>query len=132
VAARVLLMIGDGLFWNRALYPDFDPQTLVPVMMTMIETLINPVKVEAPAEPAPARKKAIKNSKAMALLAAMIGGAAAAGTATPCRPRRSAGHTAGGRPSDHGNPLRARRPSHEGKSARPPRPQRHGRPTRPP
>ena len=49
VAARVLLMMGDGLFWNRALYPDFDPQTLVPAMMTMIETLINPAKAEAAA-----------------------------------------------------------------------------------
>ena len=72
VAARVLLMMGDGLFWNRALYPDFDPQTLVPAMMTMIETLINPVKAETPAKPAPARKKAMKKSKAMALLAAII------------------------------------------------------------
>lgn len=85
VAARVLLMMGDGLFWNRALYPDFDPQALVPAMMTMIETLINPLKAQAPAKPALARKKATKKSKAMALLAAVIGGAAAASMATPCR-----------------------------------------------
>ena len=77
--------MGDGLFWNRALYPDFDPQTLVPVMMTMIETLINPVKAETLAKPAPARKKAIKKSKAMALLAAIISGTAAASMATGCR-----------------------------------------------
>jgi HlyD family secretion protein len=85
VAARALLMMGDGLFWNRALYPDFDPQTLVPVMMTMIETLINPVKAETPAKPAPARKKAMKKSKAMALLAAIIAGTTAASMATGCR-----------------------------------------------
>jgi RND family efflux transporter MFP subunit len=85
VAARVLLMVGDGLFWNRALYPDFDPQTLVPAMMTMIETLINPVKAETPAKPAPARKKAMKKSKTMALLAAIITGTMAASMATGCR-----------------------------------------------
>ncbi len=85
VAARVLLMVGDGLFWNRALYPDFDPQTLVPAMMTMVESLINPVKAETPAKAAPARKKTMKKSKTMALLAALIGGTAAAGMVAGCR-----------------------------------------------
>ena len=85
VAGRVLLMMGDGLIWNCALYPDSDPQTLVPAMMTMIETLINPVKAEAPAKPASGGKKAMKKSKATVLAAAIIGGVAAVSIATGCR-----------------------------------------------
>ena len=85
VAARVLLMMGDGLIWSCALYPDSNPQTLVPAMMTMVETLINPVKAEAPAKPASGGKKAMKRSKATVLAAAIIGGVAAAGMATGCR-----------------------------------------------
>ncbi|MDX2264949.1 MAG: TetR/AcrR family transcriptional regulator [Hyphomicrobiales bacterium] len=43
VVTRVMAAIGDGLFWHRARDPDFDAGTVIPALMAMISTLINPI-----------------------------------------------------------------------------------------
>jgi len=39
---RAMSVIGDGLFWHRAVEADFDPNPIIPVMMAMISTLLEP------------------------------------------------------------------------------------------
>ena len=39
---RTMGALGDGLFIKRAIDPDFDPQPLIPAMMTMISALLAP------------------------------------------------------------------------------------------
>jgi AcrR family transcriptional regulator len=41
--AKVFSIIGDGLFWRRAVDPAFDGKTLVPAVLQVIATLLNPV-----------------------------------------------------------------------------------------
>jgi AcrR family transcriptional regulator len=41
--AHVLQIIGDGLFWRRAVDPAFDPETVTPTLMALIHGLTNPV-----------------------------------------------------------------------------------------
>ncbi|MCB1483631.1 MAG: TetR/AcrR family transcriptional regulator [Hyphomicrobiaceae bacterium] len=45
---KVFLVIGDGLFWRRAVVPDYDVREVLPVLTAMIGALVRPV--EAPAE----------------------------------------------------------------------------------
>ncbi|MDZ4791628.1 MAG: TetR/AcrR family transcriptional regulator [Hyphomicrobiales bacterium] len=40
---RCIAVIGDGLFWHRALDPNFDQRSVLPALMAMISTLINPI-----------------------------------------------------------------------------------------
>ena len=42
--------LGDGLFLRRSLDPHFDPKSLIPAMMTMIEALLAPVPLASPDE----------------------------------------------------------------------------------
>ncbi|HXF54011.1 MAG TPA: TetR/AcrR family transcriptional regulator [Hyphomicrobiaceae bacterium] len=39
--ARVFITIGDGLFWRRAVDPDFDAKTVLPAVVQLIGTLLN-------------------------------------------------------------------------------------------
>jgi len=49
--AEVVSLIGDGLFWRRAVHPDFDVEKVLPVVVRLVSTLLNPVEVETrPAE----------------------------------------------------------------------------------
>lgn len=41
--ADAISVIGDGLFWRRAVDPSFDGKTMMPVIMTMISHLLQPV-----------------------------------------------------------------------------------------
>lgn len=41
--AKLFSVIGDGLFWHRAVDPDFDAKTVVPATMKLIAKLLNPV-----------------------------------------------------------------------------------------
>lgn len=41
--AQLLAVIGDGLFWRRAVDPTFDAQALLPAVMRLVGLLINPV-----------------------------------------------------------------------------------------
>ncbi len=40
---QVFMTIGDGLFWRRAIDPNFDPKIAMPAVMTVLGSLINPV-----------------------------------------------------------------------------------------
>ena len=40
--------LGDGLFLRRSLDPHFDPKSIIPAMMTMIEALLAPVRLASP------------------------------------------------------------------------------------
>lgn len=44
--AQVIAVIGDGLFWRRAVDPNFDAAKLIPAIMTLVSTLLNPVDAE--------------------------------------------------------------------------------------
>ncbi len=56
--AEVLSVMGDGLFWRRAVDPEFDVQKVLPVLVRMVSTLLNPVTTEdTGAAPTPAAKK---------------------------------------------------------------------------
>jgi AcrR family transcriptional regulator len=41
--AQVLAVIGDGMFWRRAVDPNFDAKAVMPVLTGLLATLINPV-----------------------------------------------------------------------------------------
>ncbi len=43
VLATAVMMIGDGLFWRRAVHDDFDVEAALPVALDMIATLLRPV-----------------------------------------------------------------------------------------
>jgi AcrR family transcriptional regulator len=45
---RILAAMGDGLFWHRARDPDFKAEAVLPAMMAMISTLINPTSTPPP------------------------------------------------------------------------------------
>ncbi len=40
--ARVMAIIGDGLTWQRAFDEDFDPAAVMPVILSLVSSLINP------------------------------------------------------------------------------------------
>lgn len=40
--AQVFNVIGDGMFWRRAVQPDFDMQRILPIMTVLLATLLNP------------------------------------------------------------------------------------------
>jgi hypothetical protein len=42
--------LGDGLFLRRSLDPGFDPKSIIPAMMIMIEALLAPVPRSSSAE----------------------------------------------------------------------------------
>ena len=41
--ARVFNVLGDGLFWRRAIAPDFDVRTTLPILVELTGSLLNPV-----------------------------------------------------------------------------------------
>ena len=43
IIVRSMTALGDGLFLRRSLDPHFDPKSIIPAMMTMIEALLAPV-----------------------------------------------------------------------------------------
>lgn len=46
---RILAVLADGLFWHRAIDPGFDPREALPVLMSVVSGLINPVPGDAQA-----------------------------------------------------------------------------------
>ncbi|MCL4768262.1 MAG: TetR/AcrR family transcriptional regulator [Hyphomicrobiaceae bacterium] len=48
--AKVIVLIGDGLFWRRAIDPDFDGAEVLPVLMQLVENLVSPVSRQASPE----------------------------------------------------------------------------------
>jgi len=45
--ARVFAIIGDGMFWRRAVDPNFDAQTLMPAVVATVAKLLNPIEQPA-------------------------------------------------------------------------------------
>ena len=41
------IIIGDGLFWRRAIDPKFDPATMIPAMVELVRLLLNPTSADA-------------------------------------------------------------------------------------
>ena len=50
IIVRAMGALGDGLFLRRSLDPHFDPKSIIPAMMTMIEALLAPVPLASPDE----------------------------------------------------------------------------------
>lgn len=48
--AQLIVLLGDGLFWRRAVDPDYDAEAMLPVLMEVVSRLINPIS-EAAAPP---------------------------------------------------------------------------------
>jgi TetR/AcrR family transcriptional regulator, repressor for uid operon len=48
--AQMLCVIGEGLFWRRAVDPEFDGAKLIPSVMTAVEALLNPPRAAATGE----------------------------------------------------------------------------------
>jgi AcrR family transcriptional regulator len=46
---KAFLVVADGMFWHRAIDPDFDPATVMPAVLQLIEALLNPVPESKPA-----------------------------------------------------------------------------------
>jgi TetR/AcrR family transcriptional regulator, repressor for uid operon len=45
--AQTMMVVGDGMFWRRAVARDFDAGPLMPTVMAMMASLLNPVDAEA-------------------------------------------------------------------------------------
>lgn len=63
--AEVVSLIGDGLFWRRAVDPDFDVHKMMPILVRIVSMLLNPVGPAAlSADPAPDRATARPKTEA--------------------------------------------------------------------
>jgi len=45
--AKVFMVISDGMFWRRAVDPDFQPQAVMPAVLQLITELLKPVPAPA-------------------------------------------------------------------------------------
>ncbi len=48
-AAEILVLLGDGLFWRRAVDPTFDAKAIMPVLMQIIAGFLHPAKAKTSA-----------------------------------------------------------------------------------
>jgi len=46
--ARAFMVVGDGMFWRRAVDPGFDPKAVMPAVVELMRTLLNPVAGPVP------------------------------------------------------------------------------------
>ncbi len=49
--AQLIAVIGDGLFWRRAIDPNFDAKALMPAVMNLVGLLLNPTSSAAAGTP---------------------------------------------------------------------------------
>ncbi len=49
--AQIIAVIGDGLFWRRAVDPNFDGANFIPAITDLVRTLLNPVDASLQATP---------------------------------------------------------------------------------
>lgn len=61
--AEVVSVIGDGLFWRRAVDPDFDVHKVLPILVRVVSMLLNPVEPGAPISVAPQPAASAPRSK---------------------------------------------------------------------
>lgn len=52
--AEVVSVMGDGLFWRRAVDPDFDAKRVLPILVALVSSLLNPVAAEKNVDPSSA------------------------------------------------------------------------------
>lgn len=45
VLALLLMILGDGLFWRRAIDPDFDAKSAMPAVMSLVTAMLNPTSL---------------------------------------------------------------------------------------
>lgn len=50
---EVVAVLGDGLFWRRAIDPDFDAARVLPLLVEALSALLKPIPAEAADAPAP-------------------------------------------------------------------------------
>ena len=43
ILAQLVALMGDGMFWRRAVDPNFDAKTVLPALTALISTLVNPI-----------------------------------------------------------------------------------------
>jgi TetR/AcrR family transcriptional regulator, repressor for uid operon len=55
--AEIILVIGDGMFWRRAVDPNFDPKRVIPAITAIVSGLLNS------AEPEPKRTSKVQAPK---------------------------------------------------------------------
>ncbi len=58
------MVVADGMFWHRAVDPDFDPATVMPAVLQLIQTLLNPVPAAGcplPGLPPPIQRETAKS-----------------------------------------------------------------------
>lgn len=48
--AAMIAIIGDGVYWRRALDPEFNVKAVMPVILSLVSSMIRPVEVEAGAD----------------------------------------------------------------------------------
>ena len=60
--AKVFNVIGDGMFWRRAIEPGFNAREVLPVITELVGTMLNPVE-RAPAQRSPARQSTVRPLK---------------------------------------------------------------------
>ncbi len=46
--ARIILVMGDGMFWRRAVDPDFDSRSVIPAFTAIVAGLLNPIEPPSP------------------------------------------------------------------------------------
>ncbi len=46
---KAFMVVADGMFWHRAVDPGFDPATVMPAVLQLVRTLLNPVPQILPA-----------------------------------------------------------------------------------
>jgi TetR/AcrR family transcriptional regulator, repressor for uid operon len=51
--ARAFIVVADGMFWRRAIDPAFNPQAIMPAILQLISSLLNPVQAASPAAALP-------------------------------------------------------------------------------
>ena len=51
VIAAIMSIIGDGMFWRRAVDPEFDARAVLPALSQMMATLINPKEMQPKVPP---------------------------------------------------------------------------------
>lgn len=58
-AAHIILVMGDGMFWRRAVDQDFDPGSVIPAFTAIVAGLLNPTELPPRKKPVPrtARKQ---------------------------------------------------------------------------
>ncbi len=54
---RVMGVIGDGMFWRRAVDPDFDAKSVLPIIVSIVSGLLNPIAKPITAQPAAEPRK---------------------------------------------------------------------------